>query len=307
MVCTRGALNVSYTNLIILSGSVWDQGKPAELSGRAKVKQVKCQGPWGTPSPLTPAARNGRRSGRMSAPIQPFNRLNGDRGSSGDSSTDDESSSSFVSKNLRPGTPPKPSILRQIRRSSTSQVIPSTLPKPAEPRTGATKSRKLWENFELRSSKSEYNLSCVGRESSLNSRSGSRNNLLDGSIWGTAGSRFDLSSTNPATVELDRSICDKAVQELAFVSAYVRKLHRRAIASGNIALSNLLTEGVSKCYFNLSSVAPEPSTLNRRKPPVADESTNSLPPETMSQAMNLLQQYSDRLLNLVEEKITRKD
>ena len=284
--------------------------KTTELSGRAKVKQVKCQGPWGTPSPLTPGARSQRRSGRMSAPLQPLHRVNGDRHSSDDSSSDEESSSSFASKNLRPGTPPKPSILSQIRRSSTSQVIPSTLPKPTEPRNGGTKSRKLWENFELRSSKSEYNLSCVGRESSLNSRSGSRSNLLDGSIWGTVGSQFNLSSTNPATVELDRDICEKAVRELAFVSAYIRKLHRRAATSGNIALSNLLQEGVSKCYFNLSSVypAPDTATLARRKLPAHDtDSTNSLPPETMSQAMNLLQQYSDRLLNLVEEKITRKD
>lgn len=244
----------------------------------------------------------------MSAPLQPLHRVNGNQHSSDDSSsTDDESSSSFAGKNLRPGTPPKPSVLRQIRRSSTSQVIPSTLPKPTEPRSGGNKSKKLWENFELRSSKSEYNLSCVGRESSLNSRSGSRSNLLDGSIWGTAGSRFDLTSTNPATVELDRNICEKAIQELAFVSAYVRKLHRRATASGNIALSNLLTEGVSKCYFNLSTVVPDGGTNSRRKLPVPDESTNSLPPDSMSQAMNLLQQYSDRLLNLVEEKITRKD
>ena len=246
----------------------------------------------------------------MSAPLQPLSRVNGDRHSSEDSSTDGESSSSFVSKNLRPGTPPKPSILRQIRRSSTSQVIPSTLPKPSEPRNGPSKpGRKLWENFELRSSKSEYNLSCVGRESSLNSRSGSRNNLLDGSIWGTVGSQFNLSSTNPATVELDRDICEKAVQELTFVSAYIRKLHRRAVASGNIALSNFLSEGVSKCYFNLSSVTNEPqaTSVPRRKLAASDESANSLPPETMSQAMNLLQQYSDRLLNLVEEKITRKD
>lgn len=243
----------------------------------------------------------------MSAPLQPLRRVNGDRHSSESSSTDDESSSSFANKNLRPGTPPKPSILRQIRRSSTSQVIPSMLPKTNQSRNTPSSSRKLWDNFELRSSKSEYNLSCVGRESSLNSRSGSRSNLLDGSIWGATGSRFDLSSTNPATVDLDRNICEKAVQELAFVSAYIRKLHRRAAASDNIALCNLMAEGVSKCYFNLSSVAAEPPNLIRRKLPVSDESVSSLPPETMNQAMNLLQQYSDRLLNLVEEKITRKD
>jgi len=33
----------------------------------------------------------------------------------------------------------------------------------------------------------------------------------------------------------------------------------------------------------------------------------SLPPESMTQAMTLLQQYSDRLLNIVEQRMSKKE
>ena len=139
-------------------------------------------------------------SGRASAPpVQPrrIRSIN----KNDDHSSDDETSSSDLEGNItraRPGTPPKPNLLRQMRRSSTSQSInvksDNTVP--------LNKPRKLWANDFLRSTKSEFNLSSLGRETPNRLR----NNNSGSSIWERNSESFlqtekiDLSMTNPSTV-----------------------------------------------------------------------------------------------------------
>lgn len=144
-------------------------------------------------------------SGRASAPPQQLRSgkiksyLSGDRDSS-----DDESSSDSEAFRARPGTPPKPSILRQIRRSSTSQssVPLNKLSNEKSSFTSPARSgRRLWGNDSLRSSKSEYNLSSVGRDTPVKLRSSTASGL-----WSSPGAaqvqneKIDLAMTNPATI-----------------------------------------------------------------------------------------------------------
>lgn len=283
--------------------------------------QAKGQGPWGPPSAHSSSGtRSGRRSGRLSAPIHKskttVGMLRPDAISSypdESSSTDDESSSaSFAERAMRPVTPPKPSILRQIRRSSTSQVVPNTVPKNHELKSGGSnKPRRLWDNFELRSSKSEYNLNFVGRD---NSSTPSR--ASGGRGYVNSGGRLDLTATNPKTVDLNRRICEEAVDQLNFMSTYVRKLLRRATSSGQYDLTHILSDGVNRAYQNLTPlVPPHPSSGNMSSAGphlvnnnnfLEDEDAvcQSLPPETMAHTMNLLQEYSDRLLTIVESRMS---
>lgn len=222
-----------------------------------------------------------------------------------ESSTDDESSSSFI-RTLRPGTPPKPSILRQVRRSSTSHVVPNTMPKQSE--AGSTRSgrtRKLWDNFELRSSKSEYNLSFVGRDLASTPRSSSKVNLVAPSVWDQ--NRIDFSSVNPATIDLTRDTCEQAIEELNFMAIFVRKLFKRSQTAGKNDLTTLLSDGVSSTYQTLAAVKdPHSSGATLRLPP---RSFQSQVPDEMGTSsavtMNLLQQYSDRLMSIVEQRMTK--
>ena len=75
---------------------------------------------------------------------------------------------------------------------------------------------------------------------------------------------------------------------------------------GKTSLCSLLVDGVSKAYVNLSTVVPPPPT-NGDVSTIANSSdyANSLPPESMINTMNLLQQYSDRLLSMVEQRMTK--
>lgn len=219
------------------------------------------------------------------------------------SSTDDESTSSFA-RTLRPGTPPKPSILRQVRRSSTSHVVPNTIPKQMDTMTRSGRTRKLWDNFELRSSKSEYNLSFVGRDMASTSRSSSKVNLVAPSVWDQ--NKIDFSSVNPATIDLTRDTCEQAAEELNFMAIVVRKLFKRAQMVGNSHLTNLLTDGVMRTYQTLSAVK-EPQSAIPRLPSKSSvhQSAADDRSEPSAVTMNLLQQYSDRLMSIMEQRMAK--
>ena len=255
-------------------------------------------------------AATSRRSGRASAPPQRVrlngNSLQGTQSSDEESSsTDEEESSSSFIRTLRPGTPPKPSILRQVRRSSTSHVVPNTIPKPTSTMTRNGRTRKLWDNFELRSSKSEYNLSFVGRDLAATSRSSSKVNLVAPSVWDQ--NRIDFSSVNPATIDLTRDTCEQAVEELNFMAIFVRKLFKRSQLAGNSQLTNLLTDGVMRTYQTLSAVR-EPHAAVTRLPSKSSVHQSAADDRTEPSAvtMNLLQQYSDRLMSLMEQRMAKE-
>lgn len=260
-------------------------------------------------------------SGRMSAPLQSRKNstdyLNGTTHESSDdesSLTDTEVSSSW---NLRPITPPKPNILRQIRRSSTSQTLPnSSALRQSE--LSPSKSRKPWDNFELRSSRSEYNISLASREGTLKRAT---NNIQSPNVWkspsnvtviGVGGEdmsrndNIDLSSSNPASIPITVDLVHNVVDELNHIATYAKKIYHRCLAAENISLCNLLVDGISKAYVNLSTVVP-PLLSNGEVSmmPSPDDPTSSMPPESMIQTMNLLQQYSDRLVSMVEQRMTK--
>ena len=278
--------------------------------------------------------------------------LHGTPSSDDESSTDDESSSSFIrtlrpglppkpsfmrlkpsnedhlsspyNRALRPGTPPKPSIMRQVRRSSTSHVVPNnTLPSfrnhhqqflqpQSESRVGRT--RKLWDNnFELRSSKSEYNLNFAGRD--VLPRSGSRVNL-SGSFF--ENNRIDFASANPATIELTRETCEQVVEELNFMAIFVRKLFKRSQAAGTSSLTDILTHGISKTYKSLNAIVPLPvmnqslgaATLPRmsRRTMQASSDEASVSGSLAGDASsviphNLLEKYSEALVQMIQQRM----
>lgn len=297
----------------------------------------KSQGLWSSPSVSHLPSSGGKfSSGRMSAPPpQSWKKgkdyLNGSISGGGAGSSDEEETSSeseALPRTLRPGTPPKPNILRQIRRSSTSQAVPNT----KQSDLTSPKSRKIWGNFELRSSKSEYNLDMIDhRETLPRTRAGSTltspnstgnglwlnstggnnltvNNLHNKSMNLLNDKQYDLASSNPASIPLTMELVHNVVDELNHIATYAKKIYHRCSAAGNIALCNLLVDGISKAYVNLSTVVPPPP-INGDTPVMANtmEPTSSLPPESMIQTMNLLQQYSDRLVSMVEQRMTKEN
>ncbi|RWS27417.1 alpha-actinin-like protein [Leptotrombidium deliense] len=257
------------------------------------MPRFKSQGLWNSASAAQPSLRN--HSGRLSAPLQRhYNKRN-----SVDNDLSDENSSSSsenYSRNLRPGTPPKPNILRQIRRSSTSQTVANNdftngvQPKP---------SRKLWDKFALRSVKSEYNLNFAGRDAPQ-----SRQNVSN-PLWSETeaifNDKFDFAATNPATVPLTHELCHHVVDELNQIATFTKKIYHRSAAEGNTMLCKILVDGISKAYVSLSTVI-SPSTMNGSLAANVNEPKNA---DNVAQTMKLLQQYSDRLLNLVEQRMTK--
>jgi len=233
------------------------------------------------------------------------------------SSSSDEKPSRFV----RPVTPPKPNILKQIRRSSTSQTVP-LIKEPSLQTHTQTRSRRLWSN-DMRSSKSEFNLSNIGRETPVKLRS---NSSSSGSgLWATPplpliqNEGLDLSMTNPSTIPLTQELCQLVVNELNSISRYAVRILERSAETGNANMRQFLSENISKtCHSLQSSVTPTPALQGMHRNSDAlvvpnqsnipyNDSNYSLPPESMTQAMTLLQQYSDKLLNLVEQRITKKE
>ncbi|CAG2099985.1 unnamed protein product [Medioppia subpectinata] len=283
-----------------------------------KSGSLRGKGLWSN-SASQASLRPNLNSGRLSAPPTPIKKPIDSYSSGHRESSDDESMSSSSdekpSRFARPVTPPKPNILKQIRRSSTSQTIPQI----KEPTTHShTRSRRLWSN-DMRSSKSEFNLSNIGRETPVKLRS---NSSSSGSgLWATSplpliqNERLDLSMTNPSTIPLTQELCQLVVNEMNSISKYALRILERSVETGNVNMRHFLSENISKtCQSLQQSIGTTPltpretlvSATNQSNIPYND-SNYSLPPESMTQAMTLLQQYSDKLLNLVEQRITKKE
>ena len=183
--------------------------RSTSVSTLSKVDSIKSQsislkskGLWSNSA--SQASLRPNLSGRLSAPPTPL-RKGANSVSSGqrDSSDDDSLTSSDEEKHfsrLRPVTPPKPNILKQIRRSSTTQNVPQSKEASLQ---SQSRPRRLWTS-DMRSSKSEFNLSHIGRETPVKLRS---NSSSSGSgLWTTPplphiqNERLDLSMTNPSTI-----------------------------------------------------------------------------------------------------------
>lgn len=194
---------------------------------------------WGAPvlpSSSPPSSTNFARMERYNTPLQKaktaaslFTGVVGGDSSNGMSSSS-ESGSSF-SKGLRPGTPPKPS-LRQIRRTSINQVAPDGKDNEAadevEPigKVSVAKTRRLWDNFQLRSTKSEYNLSFVGDPATPPPRVNPHSAAHKANAQYTPAEQIlDLSGR-----ALTNDGKDNQAIELARVAANLRKINQRVDA-----------------------------------------------------------------------------
>ena len=275
------------------------------LNKNWSISNLRSQCLWGSSynSPLN-VSKTGSSHFKKSKDL-----TNGDHNSSDDDSS--LSDGETYSRALRPGTPPKPSIFRQIRRSSTSHNMVNT--KPSE--YLKHKSRKIWDNFELRSSKSEYNLNYLGREGASMPNRSNTSTPVNFGLWGNRTSpesmmnyRFDISSSNPATVQLTTELCQHIIDELNHIATYTKKIYHRCFKMEKNSLCNLLVDGVSKAYVNLSTVVPPaPGNKDCFTMVSAAENTGSLPPESVINTMNLLQEYSNKLLSMVEQKMTKEN
>lgn len=189
------------------------------------------------------ASPAGILSGRSSAPPTQFGRKStattscASSSRRGDSTEDEEMESTInsddehseehrVLRNARPVTPPKPNILKQIRRSSNAANQQQQLQHQQQPTaanqlanghyaqhhgtpTGGSaghplRQRRLWASDTMRSSKSEFNLANIGRDAPLR-----RHRANSGAgLWAAApvtpsvvtNDRVDLSATNPSSI-----------------------------------------------------------------------------------------------------------
>lgn len=168
------------------------------------------------------------RSGRSSAPPSQFRKSTAATVSCassrrGDSTEDDDMESAINSDDEqsdehrimrpRPVTPPKPNILKQIRRGSNpanqNTLNPNHYPNshyiqhPPPVNGGQTLNRRrLWSADTMRSSKSEFNLANIGRETPVRRRN---NSGLSPSVWNPnpalmVNDRLDLYQTNPSSI-----------------------------------------------------------------------------------------------------------
>lgn len=159
---------------------------------RPQEQPSKAPGLWGSPSSQSiHTLRNSSTTGRLSSASGQFkqSKSGGRLDSSDDESLSSDENDLYQRTNLRPSTPPKPNIFRQLRRSSTTTTTnlfctsgTNLAGNPAQSggsgantplllgtlgKQDGKSTRKTWSNnFELRPAKSEYNLNFMGREHS---------------------------------------------------------------------------------------------------------------------------------------------
>ena len=167
------------------------------------------------------------RSGRSSAPPSQFRKsvsatvscASSRRGDSTEDdeelestlNSDDENSDEHRTLRPRPVTPPKPNILKQIRRGSNASNAPNSAQQPftnghftqhQAPVNGQGHSasrRRLWGSETMRPSKSEFNLANIGRDTPVRRRNNSGTG--GGNPWPPSNSeRLDLTLTNPTSI-----------------------------------------------------------------------------------------------------------
>ncbi len=107
---------------------------------------------------------------------------------------------------------------------------------------------------------------------------------------------------------MTQELCQLVVNELNSISKYALRIYERASDSGNIRLREFLSDNITSTCRNLQSLTTHSQMTPNTNIP-NNESNYSLPPESMTQAMAqaLLQQYSDRLLNIVEQRMSKKE
>ena len=180
-------------------------------------------------TPTGPQMMMNPRSGRSSAPPSQFRKsasatVSCASSRRGDSTEDDEELESAINSDdensdehrtlrPRPVTPPKPNILKQIRRGSNASNVPNSAPQPFNnghfaqhqaPVNGQghpASRRRLWGTDTMRSSKSEFNLANIGRDTPVRRRNNSGTGG-GGNLWPQAANpdRTDLSLTNPSSI-----------------------------------------------------------------------------------------------------------
>lgn len=249
----------------------------------------------------------------------------------------DEDSSYSDEINLvpaRPGTPPKPSTIKQHRRQSANskkiEERDTSIPNFSSQTSLSRPPRRKWA-IDLRTSKSEYNLSNIGRETPSgafrfrNLRSSS--NLFGSNSIIMQNDKIDLSMTNPNTIpcmlknspvpsslflfSVTHELCHVLIDQLNDIAEYSTRIYLRTQESGHMTLRSILQEGISRA-FNKLKVASSVSISKSSTQPNISTSSNSSnifsDDENMEQSipLSLLQQYSDRLLKMVEQKMTKE-
>ncbi len=107
-------------------------------------------------------------------------------------------------------------------------------------------------------------------------------------------------------ISVTQELCQLVVNELNSISKYALRIYERTSDSGNVRLREFLNDNITSTCRNLQSITTHSQMTPNTNIPNND-SNYSLPPESMTQAMALLQQYSDRLLNIVEQKMSKKE
>ena len=172
---------------ILRSSSMASINRSVSMAHLRSLETSKAPGLWGLPSSQSiNNLRNSHTIGRMNGSSGQFkmNKQEKSLDSSDDESLSSDENDLYHRTNLRPSTPPKPNMLRQLRRSSTTNTTTNNnaqMYSSSADRHGPAKStnshttplllgtlgkseskstaRKNWSNnFELRPAKSEYNL-----------------------------------------------------------------------------------------------------------------------------------------------------
>ena len=106
-----------------------------------------------------------------------------------------------------------------------------------------------------------------------------------------------------------QELCQLVANELNSITKYAVRIYERSSETGNNQMRQYLADNITKTCQTLQSVVAHPtqsSPIQSTNINTSNDSNYSLPPESMTQAMTLLQQYSDKLINLVEQRISKQ-
>ncbi|XP_046912235.2 WD repeat domain 62 isoform X2 [Dermatophagoides farinae] len=210
--------------------------------------------------------------------------------------SDDDNSDEHRAIRPRPVTPPKPNILKQIRRSSNSNGGPmmSTVnvsmnpyqnhhyvQNPHQHITQSARPRRLWSADTMRSSKSEFNLASIGRDTPVRRRNNSGVSA-GGQMWPqnpalVVNDRFDLYMTNPSSIPLSLDLCQHLVNEMNFLTNYASRIHERASYSENTAIVDYLKETLGQVSRDIQAIvglSPNKPTIPNKPDIVINNNDN---------------------------------
>lgn len=243
------------------------------------------------------------RSGRSSAPPSQFRKssttvscASSRRGDSTEDdeelesnlNSDDENSDEHRTLRPRPVTPPKPNILKQIRRGSNASNQPNSAPQvfsnghftqhqtpTMNGQVHPASRRRLWSSDTMRSSKSEFNLANIGRDTPVRRR----NNSGTGNIWPSniAADRLDLTATNPSSIPLSLDLCQHLINEMNFLTTYAARIYERASNSNNAPIVEYLNETMGQVGRDIQLVVGRPSNATTGSSSSSTTTSSSLP------------------------------